>query len=330
MAVELFTYKDLDSSLTQQIVDFLDRQATSHPFQLPRWADAGGRFAISRQGGRICWFASFGTHFPLGRRLPIFRALTINRGPVCDDRQVGHDALKEFSEQMGQRRFLYLDVAPDWLELGRSEPTREFGPEWHPLGNSRFTLRLDITKTEDDLMAGLRKNTRYDVRRAERAQVSAEASQNPSDIQEFLRLYRGVAERKGFLPDPAQHVGRVIAWLMSEPSRGALLLARDKATVVGGAVIMRSAKRCWYVWGANDKNDRFSAGQLLQWRAILWAKQHGCTEYDFGGYTPGAASGPAWFKEGFGGQTVQFVPTQRTVFRPRCHGLVQAIVRKRK
>src|SRR5262249_26225526 len=110
-----------------------------------------------------------------------------------------------------------------------------------------------------------------------------------------------------------------------DPARGALLLARKQSEAIGGAVIVRSGKRCWYVWGANERSDRFSAGHLLQWRALLWAKAHGCIEYDFGGYTPRANSGPAWFKEGFGGKAVHFVPTCRTVFRGANYRLVQII-----
>ena len=116
---------------------------------------------------------------------------------------------------------------------------------------------------------------------------------------------------------------------MTEPTRGALLLARDQASIAGGAVIVRSGKRCWYVWGASEKHDQFSAGHSLQWRAIQWAKTHGCTEYDFGGYTPGATSGPAWFKEGFGGEVVHFVPAQRRVIRRGHYVFVNTLSRLR-
>src|SRR5882757_7355343 len=330
MALEFFTHNDLSPTLTQEIVSFLDSQTTSHPFQFPQWSGAGSYYAVLREANQIRWFANCGTQFPLGTRLARLRALTVNRGPVCDDSELWRTVLDEFSEQMHQERFIYLDAAPDRLETTETDGTSGFGPGWNPLGESRISLRLNVTKSEEELLSGLRKTTRYDVRRAERAEVTAEPSKGPSDAQEFLRLYRSLAKRKGFSPDPEDHVLSIMRWLQTEPERGALLLARDGAAVVGGAVIVRSGKRCWYVWGANDKNDRFSAGQLLQWRAILWAKAHGCTEYDFGGYTPHATSGPAWFKEGFGGEVVRFVPAPRNVFRPRWHRLMQTFARMRR
>ena len=329
MSLEFFTPKDLSPTIMQEIVSFLDSQTTSHPFQFPQWSGAGSCLAVLRESDRIRWFANCGTHFPLGTRLAALRALTVNRGPVCDDPELWRAILGEFAEQMRQKRFIYLDAAPDRLETAASDRISGFGPGWNPLGEGRVSLRLNLSKSEDELLAGLRKNTRYDVRRAERAEVKVEPSHGPSDADEFLRLYKSLAKRKGFSSDPEDHVLGIIRWLENDPARGALLLARDGAAVVGGAVIVRSGKRCWYVWGASDKYDRFSAGQLLQWRAILWAKANGCTEYDFGGYTPDAISGPAWFKEGFGGETVRFVPVLRNVFRPRWYRLVQALAKVR-
>jgi lipid II:glycine glycyltransferase (peptidoglycan interpeptide bridge formation enzyme) len=142
-----------------------------------------------------------------------------------------------------------------------------------------------------------------------------------------LKLYTRLAGRKKFASDSPNHLRSILRWLITEPLRGALLLARDSTNIAGGAVIVRSGKCCWYVWGASDKHKQFSAGHALQWQALLWAKSQGCTEYDFGGYTPGATSGPAWFKEGFGGRVVDFVPAHRYVLRRRPYRLFRILAR---
>jgi hypothetical protein len=315
MALEFFTPHDLPHTATEEIVRFLDSQDTGHPFQWPRWASPRSRFALLRKAGQICWFASCGTLFPLGTRLPWLPALTVNRGPVCDDIELWRAGLGELTQHAHDNGFVYLDAAPDRLHpMERGGPS-VFGPDWKPLGDGRVSLRSALTKAEQELLAGLRKSTRYEVRRAERVGVSVEPAKKADEVEEFLRLYSRLGGRKGFATDSPGHLRGVIQWLTAEPARGALLLARDQGSIAGGAVIVRSGKRCWYVWGANDEHDRFSTGQLLQWRAILWAKSQGCTEYDFGGYTPGATSGPAWFKEGFGGEVVHFVPAHRRVLR---------------
>ena len=328
MALEFSTPNDLSSSLGQEIVTFLDSQNTGHPFQFPQWAGTTTRFVLLRQAGQIRWFASCGTHFPLGKRLSSFRALTLNRGPVCDDLELWRAGLDELVQHARENGFVYLEAAPDRLKASSSDPA-DFSQDWKPEGGGRASLRLDLTKTDEELLAGLRKNTRYEVRRAERAEVTVEPATNAADLEEFLRLYVRMADRKGFSADSPEHVGRIVRWLMTEPARGALLLARDPASVAGGAVIVRSGKRCWYVWGASDKRDQFSAGHSLQWQAIQWAKAHGCTEYDFGGYTPGATTGPAFFKGGFGGEIVHFVPAHRRVLRRVHYRLFEALLKLR-
>ncbi|MGA7376665.1 MAG: peptidoglycan bridge formation glycyltransferase FemA/FemB family protein, partial [Candidatus Sulfotelmatobacter sp.] len=77
------------------------------------------------------------------------------------------------------------------------------------------------------------------------------------------------------------------------------------------------------------KHEQFNVGHILQWRALMWAKSHGCREYDFGGYTPGATSGPAWFKAGFGGTVVRFVRPHRKVIRRGNYRTFELIFRMR-
>ena len=275
MALELFTPKDLSPALTQEIVRFLDSQTTSHPFQFPQWADSGTRFALLRRENRILWFANCGTQFPLGTRLAGFRAMSVNRGPVCDDREVWRAGLNELLERMRGEGLVYLNVVPDWLQEPEPQSIPDISPDWNTLGNARFSLRLDVTKTPDELLAQLRKNTRYEVRRAERAAITAGPSKGQGDIEAFLDLYVRLAQRKGFSADSPDHLRSILGWLIAEPARGALLLARVGSSVAGGAVIARSGKRCWYLWGASDRHEQFSAGHALQWQAIPLGKVTG-------------------------------------------------------
>jgi hypothetical protein len=327
MALEFLTPQDMSPALTQEIARFLDSQTTSHPFQFPQWGDPRTRFALLRRNNQILWFANCGGQFPLGTRLAGFRALTVNRGPVCDDREVWQIGLNELIEEMRGDGLVYVDVAPDWLRKPGSYCGPEFDEHWKPLGDGRVSLRLDLTKTADELLAKFRKNTRYEVRRGERADISVGPATKQDDIEDFLNLYVRLAERKGFSADSPDHLRSILNWLITDPSRGTLLLARDRGSVAGGAVIVRSGTRAWYVWGASDKRDQFSAGHTLQWHALRWAKSQGCIEYDFGGYTPGATSGPAWFKEGFGGQMVEFFAVHRYVFRRRPYQLFRIFSR---
>jgi hypothetical protein len=316
MALAFYTTKDLSPLLISEITDFLDSQDTGHIFQFPQWNVSGARFALQRDRGSIRWFGAFGMHAPLGSTLPWMRAVIANRGPVCDDGKVWQAAIGDFIGQMKREGVAYFDAAPDWVQtpdVDVENSLRHSG--WEGLGGERLSLRLDLTKPEDEIFANFRKNSRYEVRRAERLGVSVVLASGGAEIEEFLTLHGRVAARKGFGAESPDRLRAIIDWLIGERSRGALLLARSENLVCGGAVIGRCGKRCWYVWGASDKHEHFNVGHILQWKALLWAKSHGCDDYDFGGYTLGATSGPAWFKAGFGGTLVRFVPAHRMVLR---------------
>lgn len=314
MTIESFSANELTPPLAREVEEFLDSQQTSHPFQFPQWHPEA-KLLLRRQHGRICWTGSFSVHSPLGRKLPWIRAAVANRGPVCDDLPAWIAAREDLVEHFQGEGVCFVEVAPDRLqtiESQRGSPDEN----WESLPKQRVSLRLDLTASEDEILTNFRKNSRYEVRRAEREGCEVSTLSSPSEIAEFLRVYASLAARKGFRADAVEPMRRRIGWLVQSQARGTLLLARIGGVACGGAVIARAGKRCFYIWGATDTGQPTKVGHLVQWRALQWAKSHGCTEYDFGGYTPGATSGPAWFKQGFGGTSVYFVRPQRRVLRP--------------
>jgi peptidoglycan pentaglycine glycine transferase (the first glycine) len=330
MPLQFYASSDLSQTLVCEITEFLDSQETSHLFQFPQWSVSGARFALLREDGKIRWFTTFGTHSPLGSALPWMRAVITNRGPVCDDYTSWQLATEELVEQMRREGVTYFETIPDWVqspETNLENSLRDSG--WQAHGVQRASLRVDLTQSEDAIFTNFRKNSRYEVRRAERLGVSVFAASADADIDEFATLLARLAIRKGFVAEAPDDLRGAVRWLTTADSRGALLLARAEGRIYGGAVIGRAGKRCWYVWGAADRHEHFNVGHILQWKALLWAKSHGCCEYDFCGYTPGATSGPAWFKAGFGGKVVQFVRPHRKVIRRGYYRTLELIFRMR-
>ncbi len=328
MVLESVPSDGISPDLLREIDDFLDSQDTGHPFQFPQWAVPGSKVVLIREDGRICWLATLGLQKPLGRSFPFLRALTANRGPVCDDPRLWEAGAEQLAETMRKQNFAYLDVLPEWIGKADGEhPNFVNSSEWRSIGAARASLRLDLTAPEDDIFANFRKATRYEIRRAERLGVVVSSASTDRGINDFLGVYKRMAIRKDFVPDPIGHLHRAIHWLVSSESRGTLLIGTSGGTVHGGAIVARSGRRCWYIVGANDRDEGVAVGHILQWRAFLWAKSHGCTEYDFGGYTPGATSGPAWFKEGFGGTVVHLVGPHRKVIESKRYNIVNGVAK---
>jgi hypothetical protein len=328
---EFVRASECSADRTQEIVSFLDSQNSSHPFQLPTWGGDESFFAILRRESKICWFAQCGCLYPAGRLLYPIRALIINRGPVCDDFEILGRGLDELVKAADANGFARIDIIPEWAsEFGRAAEAMLSRSGWRAFDAERTSLRLDLAPEPDNLLASFRKTSRYEIRRSEAHKLRVRMAERQREQDEWLKLYLEMTRRKHFAPENPDHIRRILGWLGPQPNRGALLLAHDDSKLLGGIVIVRTGTRCWYLLGATSKNERLGVGHLLQWRAIQWAKEKGCREYDFSGYREGEQSGPALFKRGFCDNVVRFCPAMRYVVKLRRHRTSEMVGRVRR
>ncbi len=323
---EFLNSSECPAPVVLEIADFLDRQNTSHPFQFPQWAGEGAWLALSRRHGKLRWFALCGMSYPASRLLPPIRALTVNRGPVADDLDTMETGLDRLVKRAALEGFTFVDIMPEWTgDFAKAAENMLAQKGWKTTDAARTSLRLNIESSLHELFAGFRKVTRYEIRRAEREQVVVKWASSEEEHDDWFRMYSEMATAKHFAAGDLEHLRGVLGWVSAEPDRGGLLLARKNGRLLGGAAIIRSGARCWYVLGATSKNDKFSAGHLLQWKALQWAKEEGCREYDFGGFTPGAKGGPAFFKSGFCNNIVNFLAAHRFVISPNRYRTAQIV-----
>jgi hypothetical protein len=319
------------ADLLRETRDFLDAQDTSHPFQWPQWSGAQARFGTLRQAGKVRWFANCGVVYPAGRFLRSIRSLTMNRGPVCDDLELAEVGLSKLVEQARATGFSYIDIAPEWegafaesaaIVLARSG--------WQSLHNGRSSLRLQLSSSPEHLLASFRKTTRYEIRRAMSEGIKVLIACDETQYRDFLQLYEKMARQRQFPAERAEFLLSLFHWIEMDQGRGGLFLAWEQGRLRGGALVVRSGSRCWYVLGASSKDGKFGVGHLLQWRAIEWARENGCLEYDFGGYRDDVNSGPAVFKKGFCDRVVHFLPAHRYVLSPGRYRASELVSRVRR
>lgn len=304
----------------EQLTRFLDSQSSTHPFQYPQWTPLGSALHTRtyccrlEDGAAIRAFARANVIHPASRFLPAHRALALNRGPVCDEPGLLQEFLARLVPAARELGFIYVDANPECVGPHADEVQTWLNRNgWTVSSSPRASLRLALCPDARQLFTGFRKTTRHEIRRAEDEGIAVGPAVERSDFEAFYDLLEDMAEQKHFAPESRAELRHVWGWISSERTRGVLLVARRGRDLHGGVVIIRAGCRAWYVWGATRKHLPYSVGHLLQWRAILWAKEAGCTEYDFGGYTVGATGGPACFKHGFCDHVVEFLPVYRVV-----------------
>jgi lipid II:glycine glycyltransferase (peptidoglycan interpeptide bridge formation enzyme) len=172
-------------------------------------------------------------------------------------------------------------------------------------------MLLDLTRDLDEILAAMKSKWRYNIRLAGRKGVTVGHGQ-PTDLPLLYQMYAETATRDGFVIRPEEYYrdawGSFIEAGLAQP-----LIAEVEGEAVAMVIIFRFAERAWYMYGASrDAHREKMPNHLLQWEAMLWAREQGCTIYDMWG-APDVLdeSDPMWgvyrFKQGFGGEFVEHI-----------------------
>ena len=179
------------------------------------------------------------------------------------------------------------------------------------------TWRLDITPPEEELLANMRKTTRYLIRRATKNEdIKILKSEEPKDIGVYQKLSEEVAKRQKFIPFSFDFIKNEFD-LFSKEGEGLLIFGKYKEETVAGALVIFWSRIGFYHQAASiNKYSKLSIPYLIQWEAIKEAKKRGCLLYDFWGYVDPFKNphhpwaGPTLFKMGFGGYKKEYLGTQ--------------------
>jgi lipid II:glycine glycyltransferase (peptidoglycan interpeptide bridge formation enzyme) len=197
------------------------------------------------------------------------------------------------------------------------------------------TVMLDLSRSEDDVLAGMKPKWRYNIRLAQRKGVSVHAVEivDEETLRLFYELYAETSARDGFLIRQFPYY-RDVWHTMLTAHLAQILLARFGDETVAGLMLFVFARKAWYFYGASRNTHReLMPNHLLQWEAMRWAKAHGCAAYDFWGAPDRLDEnepmyGVYKFKLGFGGEFVERIPAHDFVVNPALYWLY-AVARPR-
>jgi len=249
------------------------------------------------------------------------KVLYCPRGPIFDWRraELCHTVLQTLEALAKDEGALFLKIDPEGPEGERpagSSPDRP--PEalsgllrsrgWEKSGEIQFpnTFVLDLRRTEEEVLAGMKQKTRYNVRLAERRGVRIREG-SLEDIPLLYRMYAATSLRDRFVIREEGYYrdawGAFVTAGLAQP-----LVAEVGGEPVAALIVYRFADRAWYLYGMSTERHRETMpNHLLQWEAIRWAKRHGCVSYDLWGAPERLEpEDPLWgvyrFKQGFGAE----------------------------
>jgi len=243
--------------------------------------------------------------------------LLIQHGPVGDNFGVLFEELKKIARQ---EKVSFIRVAPLAVRNTRNEKMFiDLGFHTAPMHANAYeaTWKLSLSPSEDDLLAKMRKTTRYLVRQTmKNPEITLEKSDKSDDIEIYQNLHKEVARRQKFVSVSKEYLRNEFE-VFKKDDNALLFFGKHKGEVAAGALVIFWSGIGFYHQAASlEKYAKFSIPYLLQWSAIKEAKKRGCKMYDFWGYVDPQKypnhpwAGPTLFKMGFGGEPHLYVKTQ--------------------
>ncbi len=146
----------------------------------------------------------------------------------------------------------------------------------------RSTGYVALDRSEDELIAGFKSKTRYNVRLAMRRGVDVRVADSATDLDSFYRLTAVTGLRDGFAVHGAGYYRAV--WDTLGKSSRRLFIASVNGEDVGALFAVICGDMATYLYGASsDRYRNTMSNYLLQWEAMRWARRRGCSTYDFWG-----------------------------------------------
>lgn len=253
--------------------------------------------------------------------------LYVPRGPMMDwqDADLRQQVLADLQELGKRQKAIFVKMDPEvvlWMgipdEEGAEETStgQELKRELQQRGwrfsaeqiQFRNTVWMDVSRSEDELLARMKQKTRYNIRLAERKGVIVRRG-GTEDLQVLYRMYAETSVRDGFVIRPERYYLRVWQTFMGA-GMATPLIAEVEGEVVAALVLFHFGKTAWYLHGMSREAHRnLMPTYLLQWEAMRIAKEMGCARYDLWGAPDvfdetDSMWGVFRFKQGLGGQVI--------------------------
>lgn len=302
----------------------LARYSRPHLLQSPAW----GQFKANFGWTPVVFNTNTCSAQVLFKTLPLgYTAAYLPKGPYGTHWQT---LWPDVERECRQRKAVFLQVEPDLVEPYDERLLEDWLPGFSQEESTiqpRGTILIDLSQTEEQLLAAMKQKTRYNIRLALKKGVVV--SESP-DIQGFYEQMQTTGSRDGFAVHDISYFQKVYE-IFSPRGECVLLTARHEGRDLAFLMLFLEGNRSWYFYGASDDASRnLMPTYLLQWEAMRWAKAHGAQEYDLWGIPDASEAeleaqftdradglwGVYRFKRGFGGQVARSAPAYIKVFKP--------------
>lgn len=261
------------------------------------------------------------------------RYLEIPCGPLIDwnDSELVKAVFAKIRDLARTEKCVFVRTRPQLLMNAKNmQILADLGLKKSPMHlAAEHTVMIDLRKSEEELLANMRRQTRYEVRRAEKLGITVKRGNTEEAFQEFHQVQEATAKRQGFVPPSLKTLlaereafgERIEIYVASTSLEETDKAPKDlpKGAPVAYGLIIRDKKEAdYYEAASTDLNRKLPGAYGLLWQAMRDLKAAGCERFNLWGIAPAGQpnhryAGVTTFKTGFGGKVVEYVPAHDMV-----------------
>ncbi len=252
------------------------------------------------------------------------RYLEIPGGPLLDWRNsmLVQQVFQKIRDVAEQEKCVFVRLRPQLPKTPENlQLLASLGLKLAPMHlHAEHTVLLNLTQPEETLLANMRRQTRYEVRRAEKLGLKVTFSSDEAAFREFHAVQAETAARQHFVPPDLK---TLLAEREAFGDHARLYVAKtaDDQPVAYGLILISGGEAEYFEAASTDLNRKLPGSYALQWQVIKDLKKLGIKRYNLWGIAPPGAehhryAGVTTFKTGFGGEVVEYVPAHDLVINP--------------
>ena len=249
------------------------------------------------------------------------RYLEIPCGPLMNwkDKAAVKAVFAKIADIARQEKCVFVRVRPQLVNTAENmRMLATLGLKKAPMHlAAEHTVMLNLTKSEDELLADMRRQTRYEVRRAGKLGITVEKSNSDEIFKEFHRVQTDTAHRQGFVPP---NLKTLLAEKEAFGDNIAIYVAKtaEGEPVAYGMIIRGCKEGDYYEAASTPLNRKLPGAYALLWQAMRDLKADGYERFNLWGIAPAGQphhryAGVTTFKTGFGGEIIEYVPAHDMV-----------------
>lgn len=242
--------------------------------------------------------------------------LLIPGGPVIDwsDQTLIDFSISEIKRLAKKEEAWFVRVRPELLDTKDNRKLfKKLGFVSAPMHlHAENTWVLDITQEEEEILYGMRKNTRYLIRKSLKAGLKIDKTTHKKDVVILAKLQEETVKRLGFVGFSKKLFEAELETFGKDNQAQLFICKKGKTPLVAAIIVYYGDYAYYHYSGSSNKLREIPSSYFLQWSVINEAKKRELKYYNFWGIAPEGAkkhrfSGVTTFKKGFGGKRVDWL-----------------------